>query len=189
MLSTRGYCSVWPSKKCVRDTKRRRFSCAGSRAGVGLTSGNQRARSGRILINSGATGASERRVASRDSLSSRVRRRSSSGAKGIELSCSKQWPCRKYTCSCSARALTSATRRDLPMPASPDTRRVCPCPLWTCANTRSNDASDSVRPMRMGHTTDVSNDMAMFVTFRDSCSSGNTQQTWFFCQHHTKPIV
>src|SRR5260370_6436913 len=56
-----------------------------------------------------------------------------------------------------------------PLLASPETSTVCPCPLLTCSNTRSNDAREAVRPMSTGHTTEMSNGRAIIVPFRSAC--------------------
>ena len=56
-----------------------------------------------------------------------------------------------------AEVFTSATRRDLPTPASPLSRATCPLPLFACSTSRSKAASSAVRPINIGQTTDVWN--------------------------------
>src|SRR5205823_8375844 len=80
-----------------------------------------------------------------------VRNRSSRGAYGKKRSERKQLPCRSKKSRPAAVALVSATRRDLPIPASPRSRARWPCPPLACSTSTPRATSSGVRPMIFGH--------------------------------------
>lgn len=69
------------------------------------------------------------------------------------MSGGKQCPSRRRKPCAVAVAVTSAARRDLPIPASPATRAVCPRPLFAAFINAWRATSCRVRPISTGQRT------------------------------------
>jgi hypothetical protein len=138
------------SRYCPRAWKSRRLSCSGSRFGSEANPGSRTWSSGSSLRSSKAAEPSSSTSCSSVSCAKWLRSMSCNGPYGSARSCSKQPPWRILKPELAARALSSAARRDLPIPASPATSTACPRPPRAWSRRLINAESSSARPISTG---------------------------------------